>query len=338
MTGTLLIKSTGGAGIGDLVRALLSAVHYAYVTGRALSIRWDDGLYGATGTNVFPELFELVGCPEADRAEGLSGYMDTWPPAWQDRLDRPLNQLYAELRNDDWNRSWALRNLSFDQTRFDYPAPVLVMWDFDGFVPSWLAADPARRVGGSPEDALRLLAARHVRPAARLREQVESFRDRHFTRPMIGVHVRKTFEKGGAGKQVNDESYPRAIAAVRRRHPEAGVFLATDNADMVGMLGRHFPGLVTRPKWFPVAGQPIHFAHDGPDRLARAEDAVVEMCLLASCDYLLYPALSSFSMAARHLSGLPDERVVALRSVTGLRQWWRQVKQLRALRSGRGEA
>ncbi|MFZ1575533.1 MAG: nodulation protein NodZ [Chromatiaceae bacterium] len=332
----VLLKSTGGAGIGDLVRAVLSALHYAHVTGRALSVQWADGLYGPAGTNVFPHLFELIDVPAADCLDGLTAPADTWPPAWRGRLDWPLNRLYAELRDDDWNRGWALRELSFDQTRFDYAESVLVMWDFDGFTPSWQAADPVRRVGSSPEDALRQLAARHVRPAARIREQVAAFRERHFTRPMMGVHVRKTFEKGGAGKQVNDESYPRAIAAVRRRHPEAGIFLATDNADMVGMIGRRFPGLVTRPKWFPTAGQPIHFTPEGPERLARAEDAVVEMCLLAACDYLIYPALSSFSMAARHLSGLPDARVVALRSVTGPRQWWWQAKRLRALRAGRG--
>lgn len=149
---------------------------------------------------------------------------------------------------------------------------------------------------------------------------------------MIGVHIRKTFEGGGATKQVKDASYLRAIKAVRRRHPEAGIFLATDNSSMAEWLRGYYPDVVTRPKWFPAPGDAIHFSTDGPERLAGAVDAVAEMFLLASCDYLIYPALSSFSQVARVLSGLPAERVVALRKIDGVGSWWEQTRQMRGLR------
>jgi hypothetical protein len=45
----LLVKSSVGSGLGDRIRAVLSAILYAQQSDRRIKIMWDDGLYGPDG-------------------------------------------------------------------------------------------------------------------------------------------------------------------------------------------------------------------------------------------------------------------------------------------------
>lgn len=315
----VLVKSTGGAGIGDLIRAVLSGVHYAQVTGRSVHISWDDGLYGPIGSNVFNDLFELYGLVWEKSLPNVPDDWEVCPQAWDGVLDKPFNKLYASLRDDDWNRSWAVESLSFDQSRFDYDENLLVMWDFDQFEKSWRAADSNLRYGESPEDALRETATRHLKLTSGIQSVVDAFCAAHFRDVMIGVHVRRTYEKGGETRHVNDHQYFKAIDIILNKNPEAGVFLATDNWEVEAAFRQRYPHLVTTRKWLPEnAGEALHFAKDVQNKMQCAKEALIDIYLLASCDYLVYPQQSSFSRVASIIGQFPDHRLFPQSRTDGL--------------------
>jgi hypothetical protein len=314
----VLVKGTGGAGLGDLLRAVLAGLHYAVVSRRHLAVRWDDGLYGDPGVNVFPLLFTLHGFDPLP--DGELDSLSVHPLAWAGRLGATFGSVYKSLRSDEWNRSWALENLSFDQAKYDYQARVLVMWEFDRFEAGWEAAHPGARYGSTPKEALSYAAARHLQPTEHIRSFVSTFRSEKLPGPSIGVHIRQTLEKGGTTRHLPLKKVFEAVDLLKEEEPAASIFLAADNSAVEQRFRGHFPNVVTTRKWMPDPGQPLHFSASRADRLKRAREACVDMHLLASCNYLIYPALSSFGQTARIFSGLPDERVIALRSHPTLAQ------------------
>jgi len=322
----ILVKSTGGAGLGDSIRALLAAIQYAHRAQRRIAVSWDDGLYGPRGENIFPSLFQLVDLPLTPVAD--LDPISVHPAVWRERLELPFGDLYAALRGDGWDRTWALRHLSADQRRLDYPEATVVVWDFERFASVWRLTPLSDRLGTSPDEAMGVLARRHLRLTPAVQGAVDAFRRARFLPRMIGVHIRKTAEATQGGKQVDEAAVIRAIDARRRRHPEAGLLLATDNQAVVERMQRRYPDLTLRDKWFPAPGEPIHFTNGGPDRLARTRDALTEIGLLAACDTLIYPAESSFSRAARYLGGLRDDQVIPVAHPDPAEDWWRRLGRL----------
>lgn len=305
---TLVVKGTGGAGLGDLIRAVLAGLHYAAITGRRFIACWDDGLYGPVGENVFPRLLRLAGIasPPLDALDA----QDVAPAAWRGRLHLPLGRVYAQERADDWNRSWALAYLAFDQTHFDHPEATLVMWEFDRLPAAWAAADPALRLGASPDEAQRLLARRHLRPAPLVLERVRSVHAQ-FAPRMIGVHVRRTFEQGGASRHM-DLGTVFAILDRLVGDEEVGIFLATDNREVESSFRERYPNVLSSTKWFGTPGVALHFDDQAPDKTRVAIEALTDLYLLAACDALIHPAASSFSRIAAVLGDIPPGRQLGL--------------------------
>lgn len=318
--GYVLVKGTGGAGLGDLIRALLAGLHYATVTGRGLVPCWDDGLYGPIGENIFPRLLHLNDIASPPLADLDAN--DVAPAAWRGRLHLPLGRVYALERADDWNRSWARDHLSFDQTRYDHPHASLVMWDFDRLSEAWAAADPSVQLGVSPDAAQRLLARRHLRPVPEVLERVQAIHAQ-FARRMIGVHVRKTFEKGGASRHL-DQATVFAILDRLTGDEGVGIFLATDNRDVEAAFRERYPRVVCSSKWFGTPGVALHFDDQAPDKTLSAIEALVDLYLLAACDALLHPAESSFSRVAAVVGDIPPARLFAL--PPGRPTWWRRLR------------
>ncbi len=319
----LLIKSTGGAGLGDSIRALLAGLHYAAVSGRRVAVAWDDGLYGARGVDVFPELLRLVAVDTAALPE--LDAQSVRPEPWRGALHLSLGELYARNREDDWNRGWALRHLSFDQRCFDYREQVLVMWDFDQFPASWAAAEPERRLGNSPEEALRSLAARHLRPGTRVLSEVRRVRSR-FAPRMVGVHIRKTFEIGGETRHVALGEVFSVVDRLLRSGGAEGVFLATDNSEVEAAFLQRYPQTVTSGKRFGPPGVALHFDETVSDRTQGAVEALADLYLLAGCDFLVYPGSSSFSRVAAILGNIPNSCLFPLPAGRPWRRWataWR---------------
>ena len=312
MNKILLIKSSGAAGLGDRLQALLSGLHYAHISGRSVYVCWDDGLYGAVGENIFFHFFTIQGL--STDVNSLVRYPpeEVFPVLWQDKLNQTFNQVYADSCKELWNRAWALQNLSFDLSRFDYREKILVMWDSDQFVNSWSSADPAIRYGNSPEEALHITAKNHLQIVPELQSALEKFKDTHFQRRMIGVHVRRTYEQGGSTRHVPNYRYFKIIDRLLKK--DTGIFLATDNKAVEDRFRKRYPDLVTTEKWLPdKPGEAVHFArNEAMDKHAILREAITDLYLLASCDFLVYPGASSFSRLASILGNFSDHHLYPL--------------------------
>jgi hypothetical protein len=316
--GVVIVKSTVGAGLGDRLRAVLAAVLYAEHSGRRVHVMWDDGLYGPEAENVFPQLLRLRGM-DADGLD-LSQIRTTRPAFWAGWLEQPMKVLYRQYGPPVWNRREAIARFSFDQSRLDYAEDALVMWEFDQFgacVPA-AQAPPGGACWGN-RAFVAALARDHLAPAPRVRERIQAFQARHFRQPMIGVHVRLSNEPQARSKQVPESRYRACIRRVRRQHPAAGIFLATDNrAVQERFLARYGDAVVTTDKWFGQPGEPLHRAADKGDRLENAVEALTDLFLLAACEYLIFPAQSSFSLTASYFSAARPSNILPLTQRPGL--------------------
>jgi hypothetical protein len=314
----LIVKSSVGSGLGDRIRAVLSAILYAQRSGRNLNVIWDDGLYGNEGENVFPHLFELRGV--AEKSFPLPTDMNVFPPLWRE-LHQPMHVLYEHYIPEGWNRLKALSHFSFDQSRLDYPNDVLVMWDFDQF---GVCCDPP--VTWDDHLLVGELAKRHLAPAESVSQAVNAYRARYFRPEMIGVHIRLSNEAQCRTKSVEESHYHTLIRRIRRRYPETGIFLATDNIEVERRFGHRYGELlVTTEKWFGEAGDPLHLSKRRGDRFQNAVEALTDMFLLASCSHLIFPALSSFSLMASLLSSAANGNITRITDYGGIRGYFRKL-------------
>jgi hypothetical protein len=251
----------------------------------------------------------------------LGGIRTTRPAFWAGRLEQPMKALYREYGPPEWNRREAIARFSFDQSRLDYAEDALVMWEFDHFgacVPA-----PQAPPGGAcwaNRPFVTALAREHLAPAPRVRERIQAFQDRHFRQPMIGVHVRLSNEPQARSKQVPESRYHACIRRLRRQHPAAGIFLATDNrAIQERFFSRYGEAVVVTDKWLGQPGEPLHRSADKGDPLANAVEALTDLFLLAACDYLVFPGQSSFSLTASYFCAAPAAQTMPLSSRTGWR-------------------
>lgn len=306
----LVVKGSGGAGIGDKVRALISAIAYARLSGRQLYVDWNDPAYGGGNANYFNDLFRLEGLAVAPHRPL---YGTVRPEAWQGKLHLNWDQLYAEWGTPSWNRVWAQDIFSFDQGRLDWPEDICVMWDFDQFnkiahhLERLYPAQAGTRV---LEQQQGLILRRHVKPSEAIEALTSSYAERlQSLRPYIGVHVRASTEHYAARDAPPVSRYVKITRNLMRQEKARGVFLATDNRDVQKLFSKTFgqDQVVWTEKWMPAPGVALHLENDCPDRLQSARDAVADILLLASADYLVTMGNSSFSMLARMFSTTPDE-------------------------------
>ncbi|MFN5117878.1 MAG: nodulation protein NodZ [Cyanobacteriota bacterium] len=294
----VVIKSSGGGGLGDSIRTLVAGIDYAVRSDRWLHVDWSDGLYGPVGENVFPSLFELQDLPYLASLSGQLGRSDVHPPAWQGHLDLSMKELWGR-QFTSWDRQQARGHFSFDQQDDSLPQGVLVMWDFDSFFARSQAFAKARS-----------LLHRHLQPAAAIRAEVDHFlAEQGNDGPLVGLHIRHSREALAGGKGVASDLLLRKARQLASENPRTRFLICTDNADKLEEFQQLLPRTVVRPKPLPPAGEAIHLVDFGPSALAKTRDALIEMLLLARCDALIYPAQSSFSLCSALWSDLPPQHL-----------------------------
>lgn len=295
----LVIKGSGGGGLGDRVRSVLAGIIYARLSNRAIFVDWSDGMLIPQSRNVFYELFQLNNirhvqhCPSSD---------DVFPEVWKDKLQVSLHDQYLASSLGKWDRQAAIDQFSFDQRVLDYRHEVLVMWEFDQ-----LDRFAFHYADGSVNSLMRKIAAEHLAVNSLIADRVREFRRLSYLpgEIVIAVHIRATNE---FKKQKNAVSLAQYLSQIRRcirdcsaqsNQGKFKLFLATDNRDIENQLHEAFPGqLVTREKWFSQPGDRIHFNRHCPDAEKSLQDALIEVCLLAESDYLIYQHNSSFGILA----------------------------------------
>jgi|GEM_PF-674295 len=317
MTRALVLKSPGFAGLGDLLLALERALLVARATSRALVVDWRDTPYGRGERNLAEQLFELHGVHQLPPEVLACATGLVLPEAWQGRLDQPLRQVYGSLRSDNWDRAWASAKLDAGLAALDSDAAWVVLWDHSA-QPLQVAA--LRRLGAAETPPLR----QYLQPLPPLQDAISAFCQQHFHQPMIGVHVRASGEAVRAGKSADLNQMFQRLDQLLVAHPVSGLFLASDNAAAIAAMRARYPEVLTRSKWLPAADAPLHLAEGvKPSGIAIANDALIEMALLAACDWLVHPALSSFSQAAARWAGLSSARLhpIASKPPAPRHQW-----------------
>jgi len=299
----LVVKPTGG--MGNRLLGLMCAVPYCLMTGRQLYVDWSDFMYSDRGENVFPRLFKIRGVPYSYR---LPQAPEVYPEYWSRKLTK--NLLVEQMGIDHMDPK------VMGETRIDlsrrYPQTVAAFWSFN-LDPMQAALDHIHEhlpqfsnltVDGVCAEVMK----KHILPRPAVSDQVDDFAARHFTGPMIGVHIRHT------DMRMPLEETLRIVHELKQGLG-ARIFLATDNQAVERTLARQFgDDLVTMPKRYPDNGKHLH-SHRvaGMTNYEKALDAAVEMYLLARCDAIVRYQPSTFALVSWYISDIPAERVICVR-------------------------
>ena len=126
------------------------------------------------------------------------------------------------------------------------------------------------------------------------------FRDRS---PMLGVHMRGTDKLAAGGRRIiYPEEYLPVVRSFRAKFPEGGIFVATDDAQMLQELGGEQDMDFISQSISRAEGNspPFLVDHtDGPHALGV--EIMTDIYLLSRCDYLLH-GVSSVTEAVMYIN------------------------------------
>ena len=296
----LLVK--GIAGLGNRILALGTAIVYARLTHRTLAIDWRDGFYSVPGQNAFPALFELVDLPHISPEEIAD--QEVYPALWQHRLQESLESVIEEDSSVRLRMGQSfLKKYSYSVRQLSYLQPVVIAAGYtEELEPLRPLLKRSRHPWGqlSKRQLFHEVFHRHLRPTQAIERRLRQFRQAHFGQgPVIGIHIRQSDKSIGLGW------YRKALAEHVGRQPQATIFLATDNRAVEAEIKALYPQVITQDKWLPTPGSRAHGSEECPDRLAHAAEALVDILLLASCDWLIYSRTTSFGLLASYISQQP---------------------------------
>lgn len=245
---------------------------------------------------------------------------------WAGRLDQSMDQVWREDGNTRWDRRDAITRYSFDIAELRHPELAVVMWEFDRL--DHLRQYLAPELAGLDDETLMAFAYRRfLSPQPSLEDEVSRCLG-NFVGQLIGVHLRATMESAAQRGQVKVEQYLAVLDKLLRREGVSRLIICTDNREAEEKLLQRYPQAWARHKWFANPGEPLHLNDSCPDKLQAAIDAVVEILLLARCDYLVSVRDSSFSMLSRIMSQAPRENQVQLFPCVSWRARGRRLVQL----------
>jgi hypothetical protein len=161
----------------------------------------------------------------------------------------------------------------------------------------------------SPSRKIRALTStiirNHIRPRPYILENVERFfREFMSNRYVIGVHIRGTDALGDPDRhvkvtQVNFDGYTSVLRRLRRKHPDALIFVASDAQESVDRIREAFSGVIAYDSIRhhggeltgsgPAGGRmPAYLTQDRERAAQNGEEAVIEYLLLCRCNYLVH--------------------------------------------------
>jgi hypothetical protein len=301
MSGERVLLVKGRHGLGNRILSALTGILYARLSGRRLVIDWRDPCYGEGGQNAFHRFFTS---PLFSPHDLLPASDSAAPEVWRGRLDDHTVEVQGAGGGGhvrDWKR------FSIDPGKLDYLENVAVTWtSFDQLDPlrphmrgEWAALREAPR-----EAILRKLLRENLQLQPHIRARVDDFARCHLSGGTVGVHVRYSDHRAELWLIL------KTLDGVLARSPGLTVFLATDNVEVKRLFEEVYPRVVSAPHWYPEAGQRQHYAPRGVDRSEAGVEALIDMYLLARCDWLIVDRSSSFSRIAVILSDARTERVI----------------------------
>ncbi|GFO68497.1 hypothetical protein GMLC_20760 [Geomonas limicola] len=295
----LLVKAWG-YGFWSDVNHVLGQCLCAEITSRTPVVHWgDNSLFGDDpGGNAFENFFEPVGGVTLEELAGRC--RSFYPPKWRaDNL--ALSRL--DQATGPWSRCSTLHALTRREdlvvSDFHYAVHDLVPW-----IP------PEHPLYGLSTDAVyRHLVTRYLKVRPEILQRVEAFaRELLAGHRHLALHVRGG-DKGGedANLALVNSLYPREIERYLDRHPEARLFLSTDDRSILSEYReRYGERLVTTAATRTGNGQGVHYQTQASRRLL-GEEVLMDALLAARCDAFVGNGLSNVSVAVAQLKQWPAE-------------------------------
>lgn len=282
----LLIKGKGG--LGNRILSAVCGLVFADLTGRRAVIDWRDGSYAPLGINAYPLLFDTPiarDCAVFDRANAPVS-----PPLWTGHLGLTPQAMIEKFMPKAHSNPMGYRKLCTDLSRLDATEDIAVFWSYlpkFGRISRHLRLDP-RFADKSQKTIITNYLNRYFTPNDRVRDQVSAISSK-LEQPTIGVHIRYTDRK------IPLEAVKKRLRQKRQQMPDAAIFLATDNADVQSQMASEFSNLTHIAKHLRPDGGRLHWPEADIAKLEEAENALIDMYLLARCDHLIYSRHSTFS-------------------------------------------
>lgn len=295
----LLIKAKGG--LGNRMLSAVSGLVFADLTGREPVIDWRDGSYAPLGENAYPVLFDTPLTRPVEEVDAMA--CPVAPAIWANHLPDTPEAMVNRYAPTQHASATVYRRFCTDLRRLDTPEPLAVFWCYlpkFGRLTGHMRRDPQFR-GRPLHEVIGAYLKRYFTPNERVRTAVAEMKAQ-LPDPVIGVHVRYT-----------DRKIPLAPlkAALRRRlaeQPAATVFLATDNGAVQQEFAAEFPDIRFIDKLLRPDGSRLHVPSADAATTREAENALIDMHLLALSDHLIYSKHSTFSLTAAEIGNIPPAR------------------------------
>lgn len=312
-SGKILIVK-GKAGLGNRILAFLSGIVYAKLTKRELLVDWSDDMYSQDGVNSFQHFFTS---PVVNSAQEVPHNAESIAPsAWKGNLARSVDGMIEKFGPRPHNTVRYREEYSIDFSKLDYREDVLVMFSYIfnwGQLEGHLKNGPKEWQGLGRGALTKKLLLDNLFLHKDIVRRVEEFKRGNFSRPMIGVHVRCTDNQGdkfNCNKLPSLDRYPAIIENILKEFPGAGIFLATDNEEILKSYQKKYQNVIATDKWFPGrSGKRLHGHGACPDRIQNGVEALVDMQLLAECDYLVFSSKPTFAQVARMRSKADESKI-----------------------------
>lgn len=297
----LVIKAKGG--LGNRMLSAVTGILLAQLNGRVPFIDWRDGMYVASGVNLYTQLFAADG---RDKVEQFDAAEQVAPVIWSGRLAmHPTDLIHQEFPRQHQD-PFLYRKLSINLRLPDPPEPVAVYWSYVTKIKR-LETRLARRpefAGKGQGEIMSDVLDHYFRPVGEVSEVVDSI-FAAMTGPVIGVHIRFTDRKAPLPKILSE------LARLKLAEPDAQIFLATDSMEAQNAILARFPDTKTIDKALVGDGVALHVASgEFSDPVTEARNALIDMVALSRCDWLLHSTHSTFSVTAALLGRIPKERQV----------------------------
>lgn len=293
----LIVK--GIAGLGNRMMAALTCILYARLSGRRLIVDWTDPTYSSNGFNAFPEFFL---CKSSGSIDEIPVTGTVYPPVWQNRL----NESAANIRASYNNISEFREKTSIDLTRLDYDEDILVMWAYHeqvNLLRNHFMGSYDKLVQMSKEEILSTLLGEDLLLQPRIHTAVTNFKNKEFDGKTVGVHLRYSDHRASLFAIL------RKLNTLLKDESDLRIFLATDNIQIKKMFEENYPVVITTPHWYPEPGSRIHDNSGCPDPMKSGIESLIDLYLLAECDYLVIDTSSSFSYIATLLTKTDASKV-----------------------------
>lgn len=294
----LLVKAKGG--FGNRILSAVTGITLAGVTNRTAVIDWRDGDYMPRGVNAYPLLFDdPVGIEVAHFDERT----DVAPSIWRGRLGEYPVDIIEQFFPKDHSNPRIYRKLSIDLAHPHVEEPLAVFWSYlpkSARIRKHVAQDP-RFKSMRPTAVTKVALDHYFRPNQRVRDEVSALLSgrRH---PIIGVHIRYTDRKVSLRRIMSE------VAHLRRKMPDAPIFLATDNERVQSTFREKVDNVFVIDKKLGDDAKSLHERAPAENALREAENALIDMWALAGCDWMIHSRHSTFSVTASLIGGIPRTR------------------------------